>query len=61
MPDSGGQRDGFVVANLNGAWALNDKVSLTARVENLFDTHYQQLRGYGEAGLSGYVGIRLRY
>lgn len=61
MPDSGGQRDGFVVANLNGAWALNDKVSLTARVENLFDTHYQQLLGYGEAGLSGYVGIRLRY
>lgn len=61
MPDSGGDRDGFVVANLNGAWALNDQVSLTARIDNLADEHYQQLLGYGEAGLSGYVGIRLRY
>lgn len=61
MPDSGGTRDGFTVANLNGAWAVNDRVSLTARIENLTDTHYQQLRGYGEAGRSAYVGIRLRY
>ena len=61
MPDSGGTRDGFTVVNLNGAWAVNDRVSLTARIENLTDTHYQQLRGYGEAGRSAYVGIRLRY
>ncbi len=61
MPDSGGMRDGFVITNLNGAYALTDNVTLTARVENLFDEHYQRLLGYGEAGLSGYVGIRLRY
>lgn len=61
MPDSGGERDGFTVVNLNGAWAVNDRVSLTARIENLTDAHYQQLLGYGEAGRSGYVGIRLRY
>lgn len=61
MPDSGGERKGFVVANLNGAWAVNDRITLTARVDNLFDEHYQQLLGYGEAGLSGYVGVRLRY
>lgn len=61
MLDSGGERDGFVTANLNAAWALNDAVSLTARVENLADEHYQQLLGYGEPGRSGYVGIRLRY
>ena len=61
MPDSGGMRDGFVITNLNGTYALTDNVTLTARVENLFDEHYQRLLGYGEAGLSGYVGIRLRY
>lgn len=61
MPDSGGERDGFTVVHLNGAWAVNDRLSLTARIENLTDTHYQQLLGYGEAGRSGYVGIRLRY
>lgn len=61
MPDSGGERDGFVTANLNGAYQLSDALALTARVENLTDEHYQQLLGYGEPGLSGYVGIRLRY
>jgi vitamin B12 transporter len=59
--DSGGVRDSFVTANLNGAFALGDRISLTARLENLADTHYQQVRGYGEPGRSGYVGIRLRY
>ena len=54
-------RDGFVVANLNAAYALSEQVTLTARVENLFDELYQQVLDYGEAGLSGYVGIRLRY
>ncbi len=59
--DSGGVRDGFVVANLNGSYALTEAVTLTARVENLDDAHYQQVLGYGEPGRSGYVGIRLRY
>ena len=59
--DSGGVRDGFVVANLNGSYALTDTVTLTARLENLGDTHYQQVLGYGEPGRSGFVGIRLRY
>ena len=61
MPDSGGTRDGFVTANLNAAWDLTGNVTLTARVENLADETFEQLRGYGEPGRSGYVGIRLRY
>lgn len=61
MLDSGGVRDSFVTANLNGAFALSSNISLTARIENLADEHYQQLLGYGEPGRSGYVGIRLRY
>jgi vitamin B12 transporter len=54
-------RDGFVTANLNGSYALNGAVSLTARLENLTDERYQQVLGYGEPGRSGYLGIRLRY
>lgn len=54
-------RDSFVTANLNAAYELTDNVTLTARVENLADAHYQQVLGYGEPGRSGYVGIRLRY
>ena len=63
--DSGGfstvARDGFVTANLTAAYELTDQVTLTARIENLGDEHYQQVFGYGEPGRSGYVGIRLRY
>lgn len=54
-------RESFVVANLNAAYGLSEQVTLTARVENLFDERYQQVLDYGEPGLSGYVGIRLRY
>ncbi|HYC97236.1 TonB-dependent receptor plug domain-containing protein [Brevundimonas sp.] len=59
--DAGGVREAFVTANLNGSYALTDRVSLTARIENLADDRYQQVLGYGEPGRSGYVGIRLRY
>ncbi|HEV2081519.1 MAG TPA: TonB-dependent receptor [Brevundimonas sp.] len=61
MPDSGGEREGFVTANLNAAWRLTDDVELTGRIENLADEEYQQLLGYGEPGRAGYVGVRLRY
>jgi vitamin B12 transporter len=61
MPDSGGTREGFATANLAAAWDLNDRVTFTARVENLADETWQQLRGYGEPGRSGFVGLRLRY
>ncbi|WP_420470160.1 TonB-dependent receptor plug domain-containing protein [Brevundimonas sp. FT23042] len=59
--DSGGVREGFVTANVTAAYTLTDHVTLTARVENLADEHYQQVLNYGEPGRSGYVGIRLRY
>ena len=53
--------DSYITANLNAAYQLNDNITLTARVENLADKHYQQVLGYGEPGRSGYVGIKLRY
>ncbi|HST92132.1 MAG TPA: TonB-dependent receptor [Brevundimonas sp.] len=59
--DAGGVRDSFVVAHLNGSWALTEAVTLTARIENLGDERYQQVFGYGEPGRSAYAGIRLRY
>lgn len=61
QPDAGGVREAFVTGNLSGSWAVTPAVSLTARIDNLTDTHFQQVFGYGEPGRSGYVGIRLRY
>jgi vitamin B12 transporter len=53
-------RPGFVTADLAGSYRLNDKVSLTARVENLADERYQEIFGFGEPGRAAYVGIRIR-
>ncbi|RAK58267.1 TonB-dependent receptor plug domain-containing protein [Phenylobacterium deserti] len=52
-------RDGFVTADLAGAYRLNDQITLTARVENLADRGYQETFGYGEPGRAVFVGVRL--
>ena len=53
-------RKGFTTADLAGTYQLNRDIGLTARVENLADTRYQQTLGYGQPGRAVYVGIRLR-
>ena len=50
----------FTVANLSGAWRLNDHVQLTARMENIANAHYQEAFGFGEPGFGLFVGVRLR-
>ena len=54
------ERPGFTVASLAGGFAMNDHVTLTARIENLANTHYEESFGYGEPGRSVYVGVRIR-
>jgi vitamin B12 transporter len=53
-------RKGFVTADLDGAYRLNDHVTLTARIENLADKDYQETFGYAEPGRAAYIGIRLK-
>lgn len=53
-------REGFVAADVTGAWALREGVELTARVENLTDERFQEVLGYGEPGRSAYLGLRLK-
>jgi vitamin B12 transporter len=50
-----------VALDANGSFALTEAVRLTLRVENLLDSHHQQIFGYGEPGLSGYAGVSLSY
>lgn len=53
-------RAGFSVVDLAGGYALTDHVRVTGRIENLADTHYQQVFGFGEPGRAVYVGIHFR-
>jgi len=41
-------------------YELSDQVALYARVENLFDKHYQEVLGFGTPGVAGYGGIRVK-
>lgn len=54
------RRPGFVTADVSGAYALSDRLSLTARIENLTDKRYEESFGYREPGVAGYVGVRFR-
>ncbi len=53
-------RKSFATADLAGSYAVNDHVTLTARIENLADERFQESLGYGEPGRAVYVGVRLK-
>lgn len=57
----GSELDSWTRVDLTGSYDLNDTVEIYGRIENLFDEEYQQILGYGTPGLSGSVGVRLRY
>ena len=57
----GSALDDWIRVDLNARYALSDSFELFGRIENLFDTHYQQILGYGTPGLSGSLGVRWRY
>ena len=49
----------YVLFNLAAHYDVLDILRLNLRVENLFDTDYEEVYGYGIAGLSFYGGIKL--
>ncbi|KCZ53587.1 hypothetical protein HY29_16870 [Hyphomonas beringensis] len=53
--------DSWTRVDLTGSYNIDDRLELYARIENLFDEDYQQILGYGTPGLSGSVGVKLRY
>ncbi len=57
----GSRLNDWTRVDVNARYALTERLELFGRIENLFDTHYQQILGYGTPGLSGSVGVRWRY
>jgi vitamin B12 transporter len=53
-------RPGFLIANLAGGYALTPNIRLTARIENVANSHYEAVYGYGEPGRTLYIGLHLR-
>lgn len=63
-PSFGGTKiplEDYTLVNLAVSHAVNDRVELTGRVENLFDARYQEVDGYATQGLTAYLGLRTRW
>ncbi|RAI00304.1 TonB-dependent receptor [Acuticoccus sediminis] len=53
--------DPYVVVNAAASWDINENAQVYGRVENLFNTRYEQAYGYGSPGFSAVAGLRLSF
>jgi vitamin B12 transporter len=51
----------YALANLAASYDLADNFQVFARINNLFDKHYQEVFGFGSPGVSGFGGIELSF
>lgn len=49
---------GYALVNLNAAWRFERDWQVFARVNNLFDRHYEVTKDYGVLGTNFFVGLR---
>ncbi len=53
--------DGYAIASLRASAPLGERLELFARIENLFDTKYETVSGYGTYGRNAHIGVRARF
>ena len=53
--------DGYTLATLRAAVPLGDRFEIFGRIENLFDTTYETVSGYGTLGRNAHVGVRAQF
>jgi vitamin B12 transporter len=51
----------YGVLDVSAAFSINRLVQLFARIQNVTDESYQEVRGYNTAGREAYAGVRLRF
>jgi len=49
---------GYTTANLSGYYAITSNLSVFARVDNVFDRHYQNPTGYLQPSVGAFAGIK---
>ncbi len=52
--------DGYTLVGLRASVALGDRFEVYGRVENLADTRYETVSGYGVYGRNAHVGVRVK-
>ncbi len=51
--------DSSIVVDMAGSYDVSETVQLFGRIDNVFNEKYEEIAGYGTAGLSAYVGMRV--
>lgn len=51
----------YTVVRIFGHWALSDRLTLRARVENLLDERYEDVNGYPALGVGAFAGVEWRF
>jgi vitamin B12 transporter len=51
----------YALARIYGRYDVNERLSLTARIENLFSSHSERALGYPGLGTAAYGGIELHF
>ncbi|MFA5056857.1 MAG: TonB-dependent receptor, partial [Opitutaceae bacterium] len=51
----------YTVARIYAAWAVNDRVTVKGRVENLLNEHYEEVNGYPALGARAIVGVETKF
>jgi vitamin B12 transporter len=51
----------YLVIRVYGAWQVNDRLAVKARVENLLDESYEQVHGYPQLGMGAYAGAEWKF
>ncbi len=53
--------DGYELASIRASYSLTEQIEVFARVENLFDTDYETVSGFGTYGRNAHIGVRGRF
>ena len=53
--------DGYTLVGLRAAVPISDTLELYGRIENLFDTRFETVSGYGTTGRNAHVGVRAKF
>ena len=53
--------DDYIRVDLGGSYAVSTEAEIFLRAENIFDAEYEEVKDFGTAGRSAYMGLRARF
>ena len=53
--------DDVVLVDVRGSYKVTERASVFGRIENLLDSDYQVVEGFGQPGIAGFAGVRVSF